>query len=90
LDGLTIARERIAQEAVAKTGFLDLGRLGLTELPDELFQLKHLRKLNLGFGYFDENRCWEESPSARNRVNNGLPKLFRTSFRSMKLTVNQG
>jgi internalin A len=48
LDGLAIARERIAKEAEGKTGFLDLGMLGLTELPEELFQLKHLRRLNLG------------------------------------------
>ena len=50
MDGLTIARERIVREAEEKTGFLDLGRLGLTELPEELFQLKHLRGLNLGAG----------------------------------------
>jgi internalin A len=63
LDGLTIARERIAQEASEKTGFLDLGRLGLSAYPDELFQLKHLRRLNLGRGYFDENGQWQESGS---------------------------
>jgi hypothetical protein len=34
MDGLTIARHKIAQEAEDRTGFLDLGRLGLTELPD--------------------------------------------------------
>ena len=49
-DRATIARERIVREAEEKTGFLDLGRLGLTELPEELFQLKHLRGLNLGAG----------------------------------------
>ena len=38
-DGLAIARQLIAWEAKGKTGFLDLGRLGLTELPEELFQL---------------------------------------------------
>jgi internalin A len=63
LDGLTIARERIAQEASEKTGFLDLGRLGLKALPVELFQLKHLRRLNLGLGYVDENGQWQESVS---------------------------
>jgi len=44
-DGLTIARQRIAHEAEAQTGFLDLGMLGLTELPEEIFRLKHLRRL---------------------------------------------
>ena len=47
-DGLTIARERIAEEAHARTGFLDLGRLGLDELPAELCDLTHVRRLNLG------------------------------------------
>jgi hypothetical protein len=32
-DGLTIARERIAEEAKAHTGFLDLGRLGPLSCP---------------------------------------------------------
>jgi internalin A len=36
LDGLAIAQQRIAEEAEARTGFLDLGGLGLTELPPEL------------------------------------------------------
>jgi hypothetical protein len=48
LDGLAIARECLAKEAEEKTGFLDLGNLGLTELPEELFRLKHLRRLSLG------------------------------------------
>jgi hypothetical protein len=40
LDGRAIAWERIAKEAEENTGFLDLGKLGLAELPDELFRLK--------------------------------------------------
>jgi internalin A len=48
LNVLSIARERIAREARDRTGSLDLGRLGLTELPAELFTLTHLRRLNLG------------------------------------------
>jgi hypothetical protein len=51
LDGLSIVRDRIGEEADAKTGVLDLGKRGLAELPDELFRLKHLRGLNLGSGY---------------------------------------
>ncbi|MCF7960743.1 MAG: leucine-rich repeat domain-containing protein [Pirellula sp.] len=55
-EGLAIARRLIAEEADKKTGFLDLGNLGLTELPDELFGLAHLRELNLGrWLYTDEN-----------------------------------
>jgi internalin A len=43
-----IALERIAHEAEARTGSLDLSMLGLTDLPEELFALTHLRELNLG------------------------------------------
>ncbi len=64
-DGLAIARRRIAEEAVARTGFLDLGRLGLTALPPELFNLRHLRTLNLGSGIRRED--------GRHHVAYGLP-----------------
>ncbi|MCI0736947.1 MAG: hypothetical protein L0Y50_11885, partial [Beijerinckiaceae bacterium] len=63
MDGLAIALERIAKEAGDKTGFLDLGRLGLSALPDELFQLKLLRGLNLGLSYTDEDGKWRRSAS---------------------------
>ena len=39
------APERIAEEAKAKTGSLDLSKLDLTELPDELAALTHLHSL---------------------------------------------
>ncbi|HEX4407754.1 MAG TPA: COR domain-containing protein [Xanthobacteraceae bacterium] len=54
-EGFAIALERIAHEAKEKTGFLDLGRLGLDALPDEIFGLKHLRRFNLGDWYNGEN-----------------------------------
>jgi internalin A len=60
VDGLAVARERIAREAEEKTGFLDLGMLGLRALPEELFSLKRLRRLNLGRGYFDQAGKWQE------------------------------
>jgi hypothetical protein len=47
-DGLTIARQRIAEEAKRRTGSLDLNNLGLATLPDELFALSHLQQLDLG------------------------------------------
>ena len=54
-EGLAIARQLIATEAQQQTGFLDLGMLGLTELPEEIHQLSHLRRLNLGGWYDDED-----------------------------------
>jgi hypothetical protein len=49
-EGLRIARERIVAEAQARTGFLDLGQFGLTQLLADVLQLKHLRTLNFGAG----------------------------------------
>src|SRR6185437_7682033 len=60
-DGLTIARQRIARETEEKTGFLDLGRLGLSAVPVELLALTHLHRLNLGRAYSDERGQWHES-----------------------------
>jgi internalin A len=77
-DGLAIARARIATEATAKTGFLDLGTLGLTDLPEELFALAHLRSLNLGYGYADEKGEWHLVKSDLN-PNTASPALARLS-----------
>jgi internalin A len=52
-EGERVALERIAREVEERTGFLDLGKLALTELPAELFQLKLLRSLNLGGRWLD-------------------------------------
>ena len=60
-EGERVAREQIAWEADERRGFLDLGRLGLTELPAELFGLKHLRSLNLGSGWRDGSGGWSGS-----------------------------
>ena len=51
MNGLDDARRLIAEERERKTGFLDIGNLGLTELPDELFELTHLRSLVVGTLY---------------------------------------
>jgi internalin A len=45
------AHHRVAEEAEARTGLLDLGGLGLAELPAELFSLRHLKELNLRVGH---------------------------------------
>jgi Leucine-rich repeat (LRR) protein len=67
-DGLAIARERIAKEAEEKTGFLNLWGLQLTELPEELFRLKHLQRLNLG-DWIDDG-AWQCATSERNSIGN--------------------
>jgi len=82
-EGLAIARRLIAKEAEKKTGFLDLGMLGLTELPDELFGLAHLRGLNLGRWYNLENDTFR---GASNSIgSNVLPAHALESLRDLKL-----
>jgi internalin A len=75
-EGLKIARERIAREADRRTGFLDLGWLGLTELPDELFALAHLHTLNLGIEYLDDQGKWRAA-DARIDTNRIQQEVFR-------------
>ncbi len=70
-DGDSIARQRIAEEAERRTGFLDLGGLGLTALPAELFGLKHLRVLNLGSGIKREDGSYHK---AYERWDHGIPR----------------
>jgi len=78
-EGLAIARARIAAEKENRTGFLDLGRLGLTEVPGELFELEHLRSLNWGKWWVDEqgNRIEAVSNLGPNRHANLLSVLYR-------------
>jgi hypothetical protein len=79
MDGLSVARERIAREADEKTGFLDLGRLGFSELPRELFALQGLLRLNLGAGYEDEEAKLRLSASklGHNTIAFLIAQLFR-------------
>ena len=62
-EGLAIARVRIAEEKEKRTGFLDLGRLGLTELPEELFELEYLWGLNWGSRWRDGQEEEHEADS---------------------------
>jgi len=71
-DGFTIACERIAREAEEKTGFLDLGNLGLTTFPEDLFRLSHLQTLSLGKYYW--NNSGELNPASENLRLNDLQK----------------
>lgn len=41
------AREKIAEEKAARTGFLTLWKLYLSYLPDELAELSHLKSLDI-------------------------------------------
>ncbi|MES2596769.1 MAG: leucine-rich repeat domain-containing protein [Verrucomicrobiota bacterium] len=72
-DGLTIARARIAKEMEKRTGVLDLGDLGLTEWPNELWHADHLTTLNLGVGWTDERNGFNFAASGIAYAPNLLP-----------------
>src|SRR3954454_24426432 len=72
-DPLTLARARIAEEAERRTRALDLRDLGLQTLPEELFELQHLRELKL-----DTSNYWD-SATARNRSEAQRGRLGRLS-----------
>jgi internalin A len=96
---LRIARARISRESDALTGYLDLGQLGLTELPAQLFDLKHLRRLNLGSGMFGEHEggyVYAASQIAPNQLDatiadlSCIPGLSALSVRGAALTSLHG
>jgi len=76
-DGLAIARARIAEEARARTGSLDLCNLGLKDLPADLFNLRHLRVLYLGDRVRRDDGEWDTSPARgpANEVEGALKRL---------------
>jgi internalin A len=76
-DGQAIANQRIETEARDRTGFLDLSQLGLTELPEALFGLTHLRRLHLGWHLVERDGGWDHdfgSNDPKNRFG-GLDRL---------------
>jgi internalin A len=78
-EGIRIARERISKELAEQTGFLDLGGLGLEDLPEELATLKHLKSLNLGSAWIDsegEIRSREYEGDDANRLNDASGSIL--------------
>ncbi|MBO0930865.1 leucine-rich repeat domain-containing protein [Fibrella aquatilis] len=73
---MSTPREAIAiiEKAYAENAtFVDLGNCGLTELPEELFMLTKLEKLNLASFYYQQEKGWEKT------ANNGVPNQLETS-----------
>jgi len=83
-EGFAIAIARIADEKNNRTGFLDLGRLGLTEVPEDLFELDHLRGLNWGEHWLDEQG--ESHQAASDLAPNQHAGLLCTLHRFLGLT----
>ena len=77
-EGSARARQLIAEELERRTGFLDIGLLGLTELPEELFDLQHLRGLNLGAWYVDGEGQHQAAANSGGKQNSiaALPRVI--------------
>ena len=84
MDGMQRARELIAEELEKRTGFLDLGNLDLTELPEELGELVELRSLNLGRLYQSDQ---EWHPSANSLAINRFESIPSVVSRMRNLTA---
>lgn len=84
---MAIAQRLIAEEREKKTGFLDLGNLGLTEIPVELFELTHLHGLNLGIHYVDEQGEYHKSSNGDENSANELQTLPSTVANLVHLTT---
>ena len=93
---MELARQLIAENKRLKAEgndeaakFLDLGNCGLTNLPDELFELEWLEELNLGPYYFDKNHKHIQSKNRTNRNQLKSNILFWQKSNLFKLTFLQ-
>ncbi|MCB1100289.1 MAG: hypothetical protein KDN22_32285, partial [Verrucomicrobiae bacterium] len=87
---LEIAVQRIAEEARAQTGFLDLGNLGLDEIPDQLFALTHLTTVILNRSTEDFILRWglEEGALSDSQYEVSRPNRFRADDQRLSSFVN--
>ena len=80
-------KNKLAAEIIRKcqeeqSDFLDLGNCGLTEVPEEVFEMTHLRRLNLGQRFYN-NRDWINTKNEGNY--NQITKLSRELYRLQNL-----
>jgi internalin A len=79
------AERRIAIEAKALTGTLELSRLALTELPPALWELQHLQKLSIGQPVDDDGK-WTFFPLAKFQLS-AIPREIRELHRLERLSI---
>jgi len=77
-----LALQLIAEAKSNNAKVLDLGNCGLTELPDELFQLTWLEELNLSNGYWDSKQQKTIESINKGRIN--LLKKINPSINKLK------
>jgi internalin A len=86
-EGLKIALKLIAEEAKAKTGKLDLGQLGLSEIPKEIGSLTHLRELLIGYTWIDNKRTGHDI--AKNTISDFSPLSDLQNLNSLNCNHTQ-
>ncbi len=73
-----LALKLIAEAKEKRLISLDLGNCGLTELPDELFELEWLEELNLGVFFYDfrlQQYRYSKNKETRNSITYISPKI---------------
>ena len=78
-----LALQLIQKEKEEQTGILDLGNCGLTHLPEELFELTHLKTLYLSDNQYD----WEKRKSRQSPNQGKRNKLLQIPTSITKLTA---
>ncbi len=81
------AKKIIARAKDKNAVFLDLGNLGITELPDELFELKQLEFLNLGSRYVKDMLLVKSINKGKRNIIKWIPWKIRrlTNLKSLSL-----
>lgn len=87
---MTLEKTRILIEEARETkaSFLDLGDLGLREIPDEVFELKHLKGLNLGRRYLKDGQIIKSKNGGDRNIIRFIPFKIRKLFKLKLLSLN--
>ena len=85
---MTTAQTLIAKAKATQATFLDLGNLGLTEIPDELMELTQLERLNLGNRYYEEGEMLPSANTGAKNIIKYIPYKFRRLVHLKELSLH--
>lgn len=85
---MTTAQTLIAKAKVEQATFLDLGNLGLTEIPDELMELTQLEQLNLGNRYYEGGKMIASANTGPKNIIKFIPYKFRRLVNLKELSLH--
>ena len=78
----------IAKARDEKSTFLDLGNLGITEIPDELVELSDLERLNLGNKYYTDGSWNQSKNDGEKNIIKYIPYKFRRLSNLVELSLH--